>query len=204
MIPLESIVDRKGLFMITLLDYGAGNVRSVINAIERLGETVRVCASGEDILGAERLVFPGVGAFGRMMEILQGKNFIVPLKAYLKSGRPFLGICLGMQALFEESEEAFGVRGLGIFKGTVKRFATDLAVPHIGWNGIRMRQPSRIFNGLRGDEKFYFVHSYHIEPVEDDEQFVRVLRPGDYILIPAHCRHRVAWTDPSRQVNASG
>jgi glutamine amidotransferase/cyclase len=154
--------------MITLLDYGAGNVRSVVNAIERLGETVRVCASAEDILGAEKLVFPGVGAFGRMMEILESRNFVAPLKTYLQSGRPFFGICLGMQALFEESEEAFGVRGLGLFKGVVKRFVTDLAVPHIGWNGIRMRQPSRIFNGMQGDEKFYFVHSYHIEPVEDD------------------------------------
>ena len=162
--------------MITLLDYGAGNVRSVINAIERLGETVRVCGSTDDILNAERLVFPGVGAFGRMMEILQEKNFVDPLKTYLQSGRPFLGICLGMQALFEESEEAIGVPGLGIFKGTVKRFVTDLAVPHIGWNGIRMRQSSRIFNGMQGDEKFYFVHSYHIEPAEDDV----VLTTTDY------------------------
>jgi imidazole glycerol phosphate synthase glutamine amidotransferase subunit len=154
--------------MITLLDYGAGNVRSVINAVERLGETVRVCTSAEDILGAERLIFPGVGAFGRMMEILEARNFIAPLKTYLLSGRPFFGICLGMQALFEESEEAFGTRGLGIFKGSVKRFVTDLAVPHIGWNGIRIKQPSRIFNSLQGDEKFYFVHSYHIVPAEDD------------------------------------
>jgi glutamine amidotransferase/cyclase len=154
--------------MITLLDYGAGNVRSVTNAIERLGETVRVCTSGEDILTAEKLVFPGVGAFGRMMEILQAKNFIDPLKTFLQSGRPFFGICLGMQALFEESEEATGVRGLGIFKGVVKRFTTDLAVPHIGWNGVRIRQPSRIFNGLQGDEKFYFVHSYHIVPADGD------------------------------------
>ena len=78
--------------MITLLDYGAGNVRSVTNAIERLGETVRVCASGDDILAAEKLVFPGVGAFGRMMEILQAKNYITPLRTFLQSGRPFFGI----------------------------------------------------------------------------------------------------------------
>jgi imidazole glycerol phosphate synthase glutamine amidotransferase subunit len=162
--------------MITLLDYGAGNVRSVTNAIERLGETVRVCTSGEQILAAEKLVFPGVGAFGRMMEILQARNFVEPLKAYLESGRPFFGICLGMQALFEESEEALGVRGLGIFKGTVQRFRTDLAVPHIGWNGIRIRQPSRVFNGLQGDEKFYFVHSYHIVPADADV----VLTTTDY------------------------
>ncbi len=153
--------------MITLLDYGAGNVRSVTNAIERLGETIRIVRSGEDILTAEKLVFPGVGAFGSMMEILERKAYLEPLKAYLQSGKPFFGICLGMQALFDHSEESGGIPGLGIFKGRVRRFATDLAVPHIGWNGIRIHQPSRIFNGLRGDEKFYFVHTYHVDPEEE-------------------------------------
>ena len=129
--------------MITLLDYGAGNVRSVINALESLGETVRTVASGEDILSADKLVFPGVGAFGSMMRRLGEKNYIDPLKAYLQSDRPFFGICMGMQALFESSEEAPGIGGLGIFKGTVKRFATGLSVPHIGWNGLIFNQPSR-------------------------------------------------------------
>ncbi|MEE4601334.1 MAG: imidazole glycerol phosphate synthase subunit HisH, partial [Desulfobacteraceae bacterium] len=142
--------------MITLLDYGAGNVRSVVNAIESLGETVRPVQSPEDILSAERLIFPGVGAFGSMMEILHARGYVSPLKAYLHSGRPFLGICLGMHALFEESEEALGTPGLGIMKGRVKRFTTDLAVPHIGWNGIKARQASPLFSGLHGDEKFYF------------------------------------------------
>jgi glutamine amidotransferase/cyclase len=154
--------------MITLLDYGAGNVRSVINAIESLGEQVKTAASAEDILSAEKLVFPGVGAFGNMMQILHAKQYVSPLVAYLRSGRPFLGICLGMHALFESSEESFGTPGLGLFKGHVKRFTTDLAVPHIGWNGIRVRQPSRLFQGLSGDEKFYFVHSYHVVPEEKD------------------------------------
>lgn len=150
--------------MITLLDYGAGNVRSVVNAVESLGATVRTVAAPEDILAAERLVFPGVGAFGSMMEILRDRGYVEPLKAYLRSGRPFLGICLGMQALFEDSEEAPGIPGLGLMKGRVKRFAVDRAVPHIGWNGIKARQASPLFKGLAGDEKFYFVHSYHIAP----------------------------------------
>ena len=90
--------------MITLLDYGAGNVRSVINAIEKLGETVSIVKTGEDITHAEKLVFPGVGSFGSMMQILKEKKYVDPLKTYLKSGRPFLGICLGMQALFESSQ----------------------------------------------------------------------------------------------------
>lgn len=150
--------------MITLLDYGAGNVRSVINAIESLGERVKVVASGEDILSAEKLVFPGVGAFGNMMHILNEKEYVQPLKKYLDADRPFLGICLGLQVLFEHSEEAPDVRGLGFIPGSVKRFTIDLSVPHIGWNGLCFKQPSLIFSGLGGHEKFYFVHSYHVVP----------------------------------------
>jgi glutamine amidotransferase/cyclase len=154
--------------MITLLDYGAGNVRSVINAIERLGETVKVVVSGDDILSAEKLVFPGVGAFGSMMSILNERGFVGALKDYLRSGRPFLGICLGLQALFEESEEAPSVKGLGFLAGRVKRFSIERSVPHIGWNGLNIKKPSCIFNRLRGDEKFYFVHSYHVDPEDPD------------------------------------
>ena len=150
--------------MITLLDYGAGNVRSVINAIEKQGETVHIVRSGEDILAAEKLVFRGVGAFGRMMEILHERGFVAPLRRYLADDRPFLGICLGMQALFAGSSEAPGVPGLGVLPGRVERFDVDLAVPHIGWNGVNCRQASRLFNGLGGDEKLYFVHSYHVVP----------------------------------------
>lgn len=154
--------------MITLLDYGAGNVRSVINAIEHLGETVRVVEHAEDIAAAEKLIFPGVGAFGSMMRMLHTKGLVDPLKAYLASGRPFFGICLGMQALFEWSEESPGTPGLALLKGTVKRFTTHLAVPHMGWNGIRIQRPTSLFAGLKGDEKFYFVHSYHVAPEDPD------------------------------------
>jgi glutamine amidotransferase/cyclase len=159
--------NKKGLKMITLLDYGAGNVRSVINAIELLGKRVNVVTGTEDILSAEKLVFPGVGNFGSMMRILKAKNYVDALKDYLRSGRPFLGICLGLQALFERSEEAPDVDGLGIFPGYVKRFDIHLSVPHIGWNGISIKKPSRTFNGLRGDEKFYFVHSFYVVPADD-------------------------------------
>jgi glutamine amidotransferase/cyclase len=162
--------------MIAMLDYGAGNVRSVINAIESLGETVKVVATGADILSAEKLVFPGVGAFGSMMHILNQKNYVEPLKTYLHSGRPFLGICLGLQALFENSQEAPDLKGLGYLPGSVKRFEIDLSVPHIGWNGINTHQSSPIFNGLQGDEKFYFVHSYHVAPSNDAD----VLTTTDY------------------------
>ncbi len=181
--------------MITFLDYGAGNVRSVINAIESLGEEVKVVGSGEDIAAAERLVFPGVGNFGSMMEILQAKGYVEPLKAYLQSDRPFLGICLGLQALFEESDEAPGIQGLGIVPGRVKRFDIGLAVPHIGWNGISVTQPSRLFRGLDGDEKFYFVHSFHVVPEDDDlvltttdygYRFVSAIQKGHIIATQFH------------------
>jgi glutamine amidotransferase/cyclase len=181
--------------MITLLDYGAGNVRSVINAIESLGETVKIVAGGEDILTAEKLVFPGVGAFGNMMRILQEKKFVEPLTTYLRSNRPFLGICLGLQVLFAHSEEAPDVAGLGLIAGSVKRFVIDLSVPHIGWNGLKFKQASRIFSGLGGDEKFYFVHSYHV--VADDAsviltttdygcEFVSSIQKGNIIATQFH------------------
>ncbi|UCD77879.1 MAG: imidazole glycerol phosphate synthase subunit HisF [Desulfobacterales bacterium] len=181
--------------MITLLDYGAGNVRSVINAIESLGEKVKIVTRTDDIMAAEKLVFPGVGAFGNMMHILHQKRYVDPLKAYIKSNRPFLGICLGLQALFSHSEEAPDISGLSLIDGNVKRFETDLSVPHIGWNGLKFQQPSRIFAGLRGDEKFYFVHSYHV--VVDDAaviltttdygyEFVSSIQKGNIIATQFH------------------
>lgn len=152
--------------MISLLDYGAGNVRSVINAVESLGGNVHVVSGPEDITAAEKLIFPGVGAFGNMMRILREKNYVDALKGYLASGRPFLGICLGLQALFDYSDEAPAEKGLGVIPGTVKRFDVDLSVPHIGWNGIYIETPSPLFRGLSGEEKFYFVHSYHVVPTD--------------------------------------
>jgi glutamine amidotransferase/cyclase len=164
--------------MITLLDYGAGNVRSVINALEKLGATVRVAASPDDILTAEKLVFPGVGNFGNMMRVLHERGYAEALTAYLKADRPFLGICLGLQALFDSSEEAPGIPGLGIIPGSVRRFDIDidLSVPHMGWNGVNIVKDSPVFAGLTGREKFYFVHSYHVAP--DDRACV--LTTTDY------------------------
>lgn len=181
--------------MITLLDYGAGNVRSVINAIESLGETVTVVKKAEDILSAQRLVFPGVGAFGNMMEILNRKNLVNALTQYIRDDRPFFGICLGLQALFENSEEAPDQHGLGIIPGIVKRFTTDFAVPHIGWNGLNIKQPAHIFNDLRGNEKFYFVHSYHVVPSDSSAilsttnygyEFVSGIRKGNIVATQFH------------------
>lgn len=181
--------------MITLLDYGAGNVRSVVNAIESLGERVKLVSAPEDILAAQKLVFPGVGAFGSMMQILQERRLVAPLLRYLHSNRPFLGICLGLEALFESSEEAPGIKGLGFIPGQVKRFDSGLSVPHIGWNGVKVKQPSTIFSGFQGDEKVYFVHSYHVAPRDDKVvltttnygyEFVSSIQQGNIIATQFH------------------
>ncbi|WP_028319303.1 imidazole glycerol phosphate synthase HisHF [Desulfobulbus elongatus] len=181
--------------MITLLDYGAGNVRSVINAIERLGETVSLVNSGADIDRAERLVFPGVGNFGALMHTLRDKGLREPLLRYLRSGKPFFGICVALQALFESSEEAPEEPGLGLLPGRVQRFTCDLAIPHIGWNGLKARQASPLFHGLTGNEKFYFVHSYHVVPTGNDDiltttdygyEFVSAIQKGAMVATQFH------------------
>jgi glutamine amidotransferase/cyclase len=158
--------------MITLLDYGAGNVRSVRNAIRKLGFQIEDVRTPDDIRRAERLIFPGVGSFGSAMGRLREKGYVEPLIAHIRSGRAFLGICLGLQTLFDASEESPGVEGLGIIKGTVKRFSDRaLSVPQIGWNGVIMKRPSGLFEGY-GGEKLYFVHSYRAIPTDENQDWV--------------------------------
>jgi len=155
--------------IITVLDYGAGNVRSLINAVEKMGGQVKMVETPQDILKAEKLIFPGVGNYASMIKILHEKKFVDPLREYLNADRPFLGICVGMQALFEGSEEEVTpMESLGFFKGRVERFKTNFSVPHIGWNGINIKQDSPLLAGVDPDTKFYFVHSYHIVPKDPD------------------------------------
>jgi glutamine amidotransferase/cyclase len=158
--------------LITLLDYGAGNVRSVRNAIRSLGAAIRDVNSPDDIRRAEKLVFPGVGSFGSAMSRLRAEGYAEPLREYLLQGRPFLGICLGLQTLFERSEESPGEPGLGVIPGEVKRFpGNGLSVPQIGWNGICLHRSSSLFAGY-GDEKLYFVHSYHAVPAPEAAEWI--------------------------------
>ena len=157
--------------MITLLDYGAGNVRSVRNAIRKLGFEVKDAASVEDIVAADKLIFPGVGSFGLVMSQLQNDGYVEPLQRRISENRSFLGICVALQAFFEGSEETPGIAGLGILKGQVKRFTDqNLSVPHIGWNGIKLHKRCSLFNDYRG-EKLYFVHSYHGSAEDVPEQW---------------------------------
>ena len=171
---------------VTLLDYGAGNVRSVRNAIVRCGYDVIDVSSPEDVLAAEKLIFPGVGSFGYCMQRLRDSGFIEPLKQYIAEDRPLLGVCLGMQLLFEESEESPGVAGLGVIPGKVTRFDDALveSVPHMGWNGARTIRPgaSTLLDGMvdeRGyTDKVYFVHSYRA--MLDEANADWVLTQTDY------------------------
>ncbi len=166
------------MMMISLLDYGAGNVRSIRNAITKLGYKIKDIAKPDDIEKATKIVFPGVGSYGSAMTILHERDYVDPLRKYIQMGRPFLGICLGLQTLFRSSEESPDLPGLGIINGSVRKFDDSLlSVPHIGWNGIKQKKPSPLFLDYKG-EKLYFVHSYH--PVIKKEDADWVLTTTDY------------------------
>lgn len=152
--------------MISIIDYGMGNLHSVANALQHTGATTRLVTTPEEILAAEKLILPGVGAFRDAMAHLQEQGMVQPILDYAASGRPLLGVCLGMQLLFETSEEAPGTPGLGIFPGTVLRFPADsgLKVPHMGWNTLNVNPSSRILADLGAEPYVYFVHSYYVQP----------------------------------------
>lgn len=158
---------------VTLLDYGAGNVRSVRNAIQYLGFDIKDVQKPEDILSANRLVFPGVGAFAAAMEVLNKKGMAEALCMYIEKDRPFLGICLGLQLLFESSEENGPVKGLGLIPGVVGRFdsSSGLRVPHIGWNAVQITKDSGILDEIEG-QHVYFVHSYRVLPSDTNKDWV--------------------------------
>ncbi|KAL4092690.1 hypothetical protein PRIC1_011681 [Phytophthora ramorum] len=161
---------------VTVLDYGAGNVRSLKNAIRAAGHSVKDVTSAEDILAAEVLIFPGVGNFRAAMEFLTASGYVAALKAYIAADRRFLGICLGMQTLFEGSDECPELKGLGVIKGHVTRFPSeDVVVPHIGWNGITPWKKSALFASLpvtTEEAKLYFVHSFRAVKTDKNADWV--------------------------------
>jgi imidazole glycerol phosphate synthase glutamine amidotransferase subunit len=149
--------------VISIFDYGAGNLRSVQNTLDEIGVRYEVVNDPAGLGRGEKIILPGVGHFGQMMRALDTLGVREALAAELRSGKPFLGICLGLQALFERSEEAPEVRGLGYFEGEVKRFPLDARVPHMGWNDLNARPESRL---VVGRPYVYFAHSYYC-PVID-------------------------------------
>ena len=171
-----------GTGLIGVLDYGAGNLGSVMNALERLGAEARFVAAPGELTVREnppyaKLLFPGDGHFGTTMESLEKSGYAEALCFWIKEGRPFLGICIGLQVLFENSEEAPGVKGLGVIPGTVKRFP-GRKVPQIGWNNTAARPGTRLFAGLPEKPFFYYIHSYYAESGESGA----VAATADYYL----------------------
>lgn len=154
--------------MTAVIDYDAGNIKSVQKALEFLGETVIVTRDPKEIVKAERVILPGVGNFGDAMAKLEGFGLIPVIKETAERGTPFLGICLGLQLLFEESEESPGVRGLGILPGRIVRIpnAEGLKVPQIGWNALEYPSEGRLFRNVPEGSYVYFVHSYYLQAAD--------------------------------------
>ena len=155
--------------MIAIIDYGAGNLQSVEKALRHLGCQCQITADPGELAAAQAAVLPGVGAFGDAMGQLRARGLEEPIRQFVSSGKPFLGICLGLQILFEESEESPGVKGLGLLRGRVLRLPKEsgLKIPHIGWNSLSVGKPGGLFAGVEGEAYVYFVHSYYLRAEED-------------------------------------
>jgi imidazole glycerol phosphate synthase glutamine amidotransferase subunit len=152
--------------MIGIIDYGAGNLQSVRKALDYIGAESRIASRADDLEGAGRIVLPGVGAFGAAAAGLEERGFTAFLREWIRADRPFLGICLGLQLLFEGSTESAGAAGLGFFKGTCLRFKEG-KVPQIGWNQVSPAAGSRMFDGIADGTFFYFLHGYYAAPGDE-------------------------------------
>jgi len=155
--------------MIKIVDYGMGNLRSVQKAFEKLGVAAEICSQPEQLTGADKMVLPGVGAFRDAIHELESKQLSQPVRDHIDSGRPFLGICLGLQLLFDVSYEDGEYHGLGIVPGEVVRFEPqpDLKVPHMGWNQLEVVHRPSLLEGIPDDASFYFVHSFYVAPSDE-------------------------------------
>jgi imidazole glycerol-phosphate synthase subunit HisH len=156
--------------MIAIIDYGAGNLRSVVNAVTRLGYQPKVTSSPHDLLDAQAVILPGVGAAADTMVNLKEKGLDKSLSSFISDGRPFLGICIGLQVLFTGTEEGGLHPCLDIIPGTVRKLPSGLKIPHIGWNQVEQKLSHPVFDGIPDEANFYFLHSYYAEP--DDTSVV--------------------------------
>lgn len=177
------ISTRKGKTMIAIVDYDAGNLKSVEKALQYLGEEAEITRQPEKILGADKVILPGVGAFGDAMDKLNKYGLAEVLREVDRRQIPFLGICLGLQLLFEESDEAPGVQGLGILPGKICAIPPKegYKIPHMGWNSIHISEGARLFRGISQDSYVYFVHSYYLQAGRQED----VAAVTDYI-VPIH------------------
>jgi glutamine amidotransferase len=156
--------------MIAIIDYGAGNLRSVINAISRLGYQPKIVSTPDEVLAAQTVILPGVGAAADTMANLRTQGLVNPIRRFIAEGRPFLGICIGLQVLFTFTEEGGWHECLGIIPGAVRQLPPRLKIPHMGWNQVRQMFSHPIFDDIPDEANFYFVHSYYVEP--DDRSLV--------------------------------
>ena len=156
--------------MIAIIDYDAGNIRSVEKAMAKLGQEVWITRDRERIMNADKVILPGVGSFGDAMAHLQEYNLVKVIKDVVAEKKPFLGICLGLQLLYESSEETPGVEGLGILKGKILKIPEqkDLKIPHMGWNSLHLQNDGRLFRGIEQNPYVYFVHSYYLKAGEEE------------------------------------
>ena len=153
--------------MISIVDYGAGNLRSVQNTLAEIGASYQLIDDAAEVARAGKLILPGVGHFGQIMRSLDAMRVREPLLQHIRAGRPFLGICIGMQGLYEGSEEDETVAGLGVFPGRVRRFPLEARVPHMGWNSVRARRESPLLAGLPERPFVYFANSYFAPVAEE-------------------------------------
>lgn len=150
--------------MIAIVDYSAGNLRSVVNAVRTLGYRPKVTSSPEDVLNARAVILPGVGAAADTMANLKALDLVDPIRRFISDGRPYLGICIGLQILFTSTEEGGWHECLNLIPGLVRKLPPKLKIPHMGWNQVKQKISHPIFNGIPDGSNFYFVHSYYAEP----------------------------------------
>lgn len=157
--------------MIAIIDYDAGNLKSVEKAIEHLGKECKITRDPQEILQADKVILPGVGAFGDAMEKLHNYGLVDVIKKVVEKETPFLGICLGLQLMFEESEETPGVKGLGILPGKIVGFTPKKGykIPHMGWNSLKVKEGAKLFQNIPQDSYVYFVHSYYLQAEEIED-----------------------------------
>ena len=150
--------------MIAIIDYGGGNLRSVVNAISRLGYQPKITSDPDEVITAEAVILPGVGAAADTMATLKTLGLVSPIRRFIAEGRPFFGVCIGLQILFTGTEEGGWHECLDIIPGVVRRLPPGLKIPHMGWNQVKQNISHPIFSGIPDEANFYFVHSYFVKP----------------------------------------
>ena len=168
--------------MIAIIDYQMGNLRSVQKGFEKVGHSAEITSSPDDILRADKVILPGVGAFGDAMKELTNRGLVEPIKQVIDEGRPFLGICLGLQLLFERGKEGGDHEGLGVVAGEVVKFdlPPKYKVPHMGWNQAEICKPAPILEGIAPGSHFYFVHSFYAAPADDSITAIKASYPDPF------------------------